>query len=163
MIRFFPASKITLSCVAGVAICTTPYMQLIDHFQIESWAHDFLFGTTTTWSFTFSNSHFFSGQSQHASSPSIVLYLWLGTRRPTATVPVVSPGTTRGWPLRLLRGNSAYENLQQETQWPKRCLYETPYYIAAPVRETGDAIVHLQEPDFFWFTSNAFLQRPVLL
>jgi hypothetical protein len=35
--------------------------------------------------FYFSNSHFFSGQSRHASSPSIVLYLWLGARRPTAS------------------------------------------------------------------------------
>ncbi len=36
--------------------------------------------------FTFCNSHFYSGQSWHASSPSIVLYLWLGARRPTANV-----------------------------------------------------------------------------
>jgi hypothetical protein len=34
-------------------------------------------------SFTFSNSHFFSGQSRHTSSSSIMLYLWLGARRPT--------------------------------------------------------------------------------
>ncbi len=69
--------------------------------------------------------------------------------RHNRTIPVVSPGATRGWPLRLLRGNSAYENLQQETQWPNCCLYETPYYVAAPVRETGVVIAHLQEPDFF--------------
>ncbi len=37
------------------------------------------------------------------------------------------------------RGNSASKNLQQETQWPKCCLYETPY-VAAPVREAGDVI-----------------------
>jgi hypothetical protein len=37
------------------------------------------------------------------------------------------------------RGNSASKNLQQETQWPKCRLYETPY-IAAPVREPGDVI-----------------------
>jgi hypothetical protein len=29
-------SKITLSYVAGVAIGTTPHMQIIDHFRIES-------------------------------------------------------------------------------------------------------------------------------
>jgi hypothetical protein len=65
-------------------------------------------------------------------------------------IPLVSPGTNKGWPLRLLRGSSAYENLQRETQWPICCLYETPYYVAAPVRETGDVIAHLQEPDFFF-------------
>ncbi len=43
------------------------------------------------------------------------------------TIPVWSPGN-------LLR-----VKLQQETQWPKCCLYKTPY-IAAPVRETGDVI-----------------------
>jgi hypothetical protein len=50
------------------------------------------------------------------------------------------------------------KNLQQETQRPKCCLYETPYF-AAPVRETGDVIArtlpmrnflhtHVQEPEF---------------
>ncbi len=24
-----------------------------------------------------------------------------------------------------------------------------PYYVAAPIRETGDVITHLQEPEFF--------------
>jgi hypothetical protein len=38
-----------------------------------------------------------------------------------------------------------------------------PNYIAAPVRETGDVIAHLQEPELFWYTSNAFLQGPDLL
>ncbi len=55
--------------------------------RIISKSHNFLFGTTPTPSITFSNSHFFSGQSRHASSPSIVLYLWLGARRPTAGRP----------------------------------------------------------------------------
>ncbi len=36
-------------------------------------------------------------------------------------------------------GNSASENLQRETQWPKCCLYDTPN-VAAPIRETGDVI-----------------------
>ncbi len=127
--------------------------------------NNFLFGTTTTPSITFSNSHFFSGQSQHTSSPSILLYLWLGVRRPTAQS-YDSSSVSRyylGWPLHLLRGISAYKNLPCKAQRPKCCLYETPYYVAAPVRETGDIIAHLQEPELFWFTSNAFLKRPVLL
>jgi hypothetical protein len=53
-------------------------------FRIISKSYNFLFGTTATPSITFSNSHFFSGQSRHTSSPFIVLYLWLGARRPTA-------------------------------------------------------------------------------
>ncbi len=65
-------------------------------------------------------------------------------------IPVVSPGTTRGWPLRLLRGNSSYKNLPREAQRPKCCLYKMPYSVAAPVRETGDVIAHLQEPEFFF-------------
>jgi hypothetical protein len=47
-------------------------------FRIIFMSYNFLFGTATTPSITFSNSHFFSGQSQHASSSLIVLYLWLG-------------------------------------------------------------------------------------
>jgi hypothetical protein len=42
-----------------------------------------LFGTTTTPSITFSNSHFFSCQSRQTSFSSIVLYLWLGVERLT--------------------------------------------------------------------------------
>ncbi len=79
-----------------------------------------------------------------------------------------------GWPLRLHRGNSASKNLPWETPRPKCCLYETPYYVAAPVRETGDVIartlLYARLPTdaptrtrFFWFTSNAFLTRPILL
>jgi hypothetical protein len=60
-----------------------PRSQAKDHFQIESQVHNFLFGPTTIPSLTFSNSHFFSGQSWHASSSSIVMYLWLGAKRPT--------------------------------------------------------------------------------
>jgi hypothetical protein len=69
--------------LSGVAIRMLFARRLKDHFQIESQAHNFLFGTTTTPSFTFSTSHFFSGQSRHAFSSLIVLYLWLGARRPT--------------------------------------------------------------------------------
>ena len=85
---------------------------------------------------------FFSGQSWHTSSSLIMLYLWLGARRPMAQS-YNSSSVSRyylGWPLHLLRGNSAYENLPCKAQRPKCCLYETPYYVAAPVRETGDVI-----------------------
>ncbi len=71
-------------CDVGVAIRTTPCMQTNRSLSNRIQAHNFLFGTTATQSFTFSTSHFFSGQSWHASSSSIVLYLWLGARRPTA-------------------------------------------------------------------------------
>jgi hypothetical protein len=54
-------------------------------------------------------------------------------------------------------------NLPSEALWLKSCLYETPCYVAAPIRETGDVIMHLQGPEFFWFTSDVFLQRPVLI
>jgi hypothetical protein len=72
------------------------------------------------------------------------------------------------------RGNSASENIQQETQRRKCCLFETPY-VAAPIREAGDVItrtpLYLQLPKdaptrtriVFWFTSNVFLKRPVSL
>jgi hypothetical protein len=80
-----------------------------------------------------------------------------------------------GRPLHLLRENYAYENLQCKTQRPKCCLYKTPYYVAAPVRETGDVIAraplyaqlpsdtHTRTRFYFWFTSNAFLKRPISL
>jgi hypothetical protein len=79
-----------------------------------------------------------------------------------------------GWPLHLLRGNSASENLPCKAQQPKCCLYKTPDYIAAHIRETGDIIagtsLYAWFPTyaptrtryFFLFTSNALLKRPVL-
>jgi hypothetical protein len=54
------------------------------------------------------------------------------------TIPVWSPGILLRVTL-ASRGNSASKNLQREIQWPKCCLYKTPY-VAAPVRETGDVI-----------------------
>ena len=88
------------------------------------------------------------------------------------TILVWSPGNLLRVTL-ASRGNSTSKNLQQETQWPKCCLYKTPY-IAAPVRETGDVIartpLYARLPTdaptrarIFWFTSHAFLKRPVLL
>ncbi len=74
--------------------------------------------------------------------PLLSCYLWLGVRKPT-TQSYDSSMVSRyylGWPLRLHTGNSASKNLQQETQWPKCCLYKTPYYVAAPIREKGDVI-----------------------
>jgi hypothetical protein len=111
-------------------------------FRIIAKSYNFLFGTTTTQSFAFSTSHFFSGQSRHASSSSIVLYLWLGARRPTAQSYNSSSVSQYylGWPLHLFRRNSASENLPCKAQLPKYCLYKTPYYVTAPIRETGDII-----------------------
>jgi hypothetical protein len=34
------------------------------------------------------------------------------------------------------------------------------YYIAAPIREAGDIVTHLQEPEFVLFTSDTFFQDP---
>jgi hypothetical protein len=56
-----------------------------------------------------------------------------------STIPVWYPGNLLRVTL-ASRGNSASENLQQETQWLKCCLYKTPY-VAAPVKEIGDIIV----------------------
>ncbi len=70
-----------------------------------------------------------------------MLYLWLGSERPTRHS-FDSGMVSRyyfGWPLHLHRGNSAFKNLQHETQWLKCCLYET-LYAPAPIRETGDVI-----------------------
>ncbi len=68
----------------------------------------------TTPSFiTFSNSHFFSDRSWHASS-SIVLYLWLGAERPTTQ----SFNSWYGLPV-LLRVTLA-------STWGKICLQEPP-------------------------------------
>jgi hypothetical protein len=77
-------------CVGFYMIHTFLDPLVESQFRIISQSYNFLFGTTTTQSFTFSTSHFFSGQSWHASSSSIMLYLWLGARRPTA-VPHNSP------------------------------------------------------------------------
>jgi hypothetical protein len=55
------------------------------------------------------------------------------------TILVWSPSNLL-WVTLASRGISASKNLQQETQWPKCCLYEMPY-VAAPVRETGNVIV----------------------
>ncbi len=139
-------------CVGFYMIHTFLGPLVESQFRIISKSRNFLFGTPTTPSITFSNSHFFSGQSGHASSPSIMLYLWLGARRPMAQS-YDSSSVSRyylGWPLCLLRGNSASENLPCEALWPKCCLHKMPYYVAAPVRGTGDVIAHLQEPDFFF-------------
>jgi hypothetical protein len=132
--------QLQLSGIAGITIRTTPCTQTnrsLSNRILSSW-FPFWYNYNI-----FSNSHFFSGQSRHASSPSIMLYLWLGARRPMSQS-YDSSGVSRyylGWPLRLLRGNSAYENLPCEAQRPKCCLYKTPYYVAALIRETGDVIV----------------------
>jgi hypothetical protein len=103
MIRFILTSKITLSCVAGVANCMTPCTQIIDH----------------CW---------------HASSSSRVLYPWPGAKRLMAQS--YNPGKP-SWYLSTLGDpcvweNSTYKNLLCKASRLKCCLYETPYYVAAP-------------------------------
>ena len=131
--------QLLLSGVTSDAIRTTPCTQTYRSLSNRILSSEFPFWYNYN---IFSNSHFFSGQNWHASSPSIMLYLWLGARRPTAQS-YDSSSVSRyylGWPLCLLRGNSASKNLPCEAQRPKCCLYKTPYYVAAPVRETGDVI-----------------------
>jgi hypothetical protein len=78
-------------------------------------------------------------------------YLWLGAKR------IITQSYDSGKPpgIFLLRVTLASgetlptRNLPGKALRPKCCLYEMPYYVAAPVRETGDVIMHLQEPDFF--------------
>jgi hypothetical protein len=86
--------------ISGVGYVPTPNMHLDVWNHVESYTINMLlacrlkitftfslkliiafFGTTTTLFITVSNSHFFSGQSRHASSSSIMLYLWLGVDR----------------------------------------------------------------------------------
>ncbi len=66
-------------------------------------------------------------------------------------IPYGLPVTYLGWPLHLHRGKSPSKNLQQDTQWPKCCLYKTPY-AAAPVRETGDVIT--RTPLYAWLSTD---------
>ncbi len=66
--------------------------------------------------------------------------------RHNCTIPVWSPGNLLRVTL-TSRGNSASENLRQETQRPKCRLYETPY-VAAPIREIGDVIA--RTPLYAW-------------
>ncbi len=72
-------------CVGFYMIYTFLDPSVESQFRIIAKSYNFFFGTTTAQSFTFSTSHFFSGQSRHASSSSIMLYLWLEARRPTAS------------------------------------------------------------------------------
>ncbi len=56
---------------------------------------------------------------------------------------------------------------------PRCCLYQTTN-VPAPVRELGVSIArtptytqlhqtHLQEPEFFWLTSDVVFKRPILI
>ncbi len=74
---------IVWDCVWFYTIHTFLDPSVESQFIIVSMSYNFLFGSTTTSSLTLPNSHFLSGQSWHASSSLIVLYLWLGARRPT--------------------------------------------------------------------------------
>ncbi len=59
-----------------------------------------------------------------------------------------------------LNGQSAVSTRLPTLQHPS----EKQVTSLQELRPTRDFLqTHLQEPDFFWFTSNAFLKRPVLL
>ncbi len=114
--------------------------------RIISKSRDFLFGTTTTPSITFSNSHFFRSESARRFLFNCAVSLAWSQKAYYTIVqfPLV-------FLLRMTlasRGNSASKNLPCNAQRPNCCLYEMPYYVAAPIRETGDVIAHLQEPEF---------------
>ncbi len=101
-----------------------------------------------------------------------MLYLWLGAERTTAQL--INSSNPRMLRVTLAsRGNTASKNFWQETSKQKCCLYEAPY-ITAPIRETGVIIArtppYAQVPTdtptrarFFWFTSDVFHKRPILL
>jgi hypothetical protein len=132
-------------------------------FRIISKSYNCLFGTTTTQSVTFFTSHFFSGQSRHASSSSIVLYLWLGARRPTAQLynsGMVSQEPTLGDPCvigetlpprtsnKKLNSRSAVSTTPTMSQHP----LEKQVTSSQELQSTRKFLqMHLQEPDFFLF------------
>jgi hypothetical protein len=130
-------------------------------FRIISKSYNFLFGIFIR--LLLPSLIVTSSQVRVGSSSSIVLSLAWGQK---AYYTIIRfryglPVTYFGWPLCLHRVNSASKNLPWEAQWPKCCLYETPYYVAAPIRETANVIArtppyaqqlptHLQEPEFFF-------------
>jgi hypothetical protein len=143
-------------CVGFYRIHTFLDPSVESQFRIISKSHNFLFGTTTI---TFSNSHFFSGKSWHTSSPSIVLYLWLGARRPTAQSydPVVSPGTTWGDPCILLGETLPPITLHVKLNGQSAVSMRRPTISQHPLEKQVTSSRTLQEPEFFcsqvtWFS-----------
>jgi hypothetical protein len=125
--------------LSGIARSMLLARRLKDHFQVESQAHNFLFGTNILLLLTFSR------QSLLLRSESACLFLFycavsLAWGRKAYCTIVRFPGNPGLLRVSLAsRGNSASKNLQQETQQLKCCLYKTPY-VAAPIGETGDVI-----------------------
>ncbi len=134
-----PNSECTLGYMGLCRIlCDThvPCLQAKDHFQIESYAHNFLFNIFIRLllpSLIVTSSQVRVGM----PLPLLSCYLWLGARRPTTQSydsGVVS-WYYSGWPLRLHRGNSASAYLPWETQWPKCCLYKLPTTLQHPLQK----------------------------
>ncbi len=76
------------------------------------------------------------------------------------TIPVNLPVSSYlGWPL-CLGETLPTRNLPSKALRLKCCLYQIPYYVAAPVGETGDVITHLQEPEFFGSQVTCFSGDP---
>ncbi len=146
--------------LSGIGYVPTPNVHSDEWDRVKSYTIYMLLACRLKITFTFSLKLIISKlvQLQHLLLPSLIvasyqvkagmpLPLWsccisgLGPEglQHNSTIPVWSPGNLLRVTL-ASRGNSASENLRQETQRPKRCLYKTPY-VAAPVRETGDVIV----------------------
>ncbi len=90
------------------------------------------------------------------------------------TILVWSPGTTQGDPCvfigETLPPRTSHEKLNGQsavsTRLPTTLQHPLEKQVTSlrELHSTHDFLqMHLQEPDFFWFTSNAFLKRPVLL
>ncbi len=111
-------------CVGFYTMHTFLDLSVERQFRIIFKSYNFLFGTTTTPSITFSISHFFSGQSWHASSSSIVLYLWLGAKRLTTQSYDSQWSFYLGWPMHLretLPPRTFHMKLNGQTAVSTRC------------------------------------------
>jgi hypothetical protein len=154
--------QLLLSGIAGIAICTTPCTQTNWSLSNRILSSYFPFWYNYN---TFSNSHFFSGQSRHASSPSIVLYLWLGARRPMAQSydSVVSPGTTKGDPCVSLGETLPLRTFHAKLNSQSAVSTRHPTMLQHSLEKQVMSSCTYKNQNFFWFTSNVVLKRPVLL
>ncbi len=145
--------------LSGVGYVPTPNVHSNVWNRVESYTTYMLLTCRLKITFTFSLKLIISSlvQLQHLLLPSLIVtssQVKVGTPLPLGLCCISGLGleglrhncTILVWsPSNLLRvnlasrGNSASENLQQETKRPKCCLYKT-LYVAAPVRETGDVI-----------------------
>ncbi len=113
-------------------------------FRIIFKSYNYLFGTTTTPSTSFSRKESILLRSESAClflfDRAVSLAWGQEAYYTIVRFPVQSPGTTQGDPCVFLGETLPTRNLPREAQRPKCCLYEMPYNVAAPVTETGDII-----------------------